>query len=158
MRQVVTVPDTRLRQPCEQVKTLDSSIRSLAHELLDLMHAINSTSLRAYGMAGPQLGECVQVFVVATPALELVAINPVVTKTYGEHSWIEGCLSLPDAFFMVRRPKLIKFQYLGLDGEIHAAKFHDDYAGVIEHEIQHLSGIMIDTIGSRISREAIFQT
>jgi peptide deformylase len=158
MRLIITAPDPRLRTPCERVKTLDSSIIALSEELLSLLKSINSPRLLAYGLAGPQLGESVQIFVVATPAIKLIAINPEVTKTYGEHSWIEGCLSLPNSYYKVRRPKLIKFQYLGLDGEIHAAKFHDDYAGVIAHEIDHLSGVCIDTIGTPISRDRIFQS
>ena len=113
--------------------------------------------MRSYGISAPQLGESIAVLVIDTPAIELVALNPVITKEFGYHTWIEGCLSLPGLFYAVQRPKLIKFQYLGLDGQMHAEKAHDDFAGVYQHEIQHLSGIMIDSIGHPVSRQAIYE-
>jgi len=155
MRDVVTAPDPCLRRSCKPVAMIDGYVRDLAAELLAMVHDLNFPDFRAYGIAAPQIGESIQLFVIATTAISQVVINPVVTKTYGQHSWVEGCLSLPGCFYMVTRPKLIKFQYLGLDGELHAWKFHDDYAGMFEHEIDHLSGKMIDVIGTPISKEAI---
>jgi peptide deformylase len=157
MRALVTIPDPILRQPCKQVQTVDSYICDLISEMLRFLASINVAVLRSYGVAAPQFGESIQVFVVSTPAIQLVAINPVVTKTAGVHNWIEGCLSLPGLFYAVRRPKLIKFQYLDQNGEMRSGRFHDDYAGVVQHEIQHLSGVMIDSIGMPVSRKAIFQ-
>lgn len=156
MRKVFTVPDPCLRQKCQQVNTVDEYIRELAAEMLELLHELNSPSPRAYGIAAPQVGETVQLFVISTPAIELIAINPMVTKTFGQHTWIEGCISVPGVIYRVTRPKLIKFQYLGLDGAMHAEKAHDDFSGIFEHEIQHLSGICLDEIGTPVSREAIY--
>jgi peptide deformylase len=157
MRELVTAPSSILRQPCKQVKTVDSYIRALVEDMFAFLRENNTLTTRSYGISAPQLGESISVLVIDTPAIELVALNPVVTKNFGQHTWIEGCLSLPGLFYAVRRPKLIKFQYLGLDGAIHAEKAHDDYAGVYQHEIQHLSGIMIDTIGHPVSRQAIYE-
>jgi peptide deformylase len=135
---------------------VDGYIRGLAAELLEMLQELNSPSPRAYGIAAPQVGELVQLFVISSAAIQIIVLNPVITKTFGQHTWIEGCLSLPGYFYKVTRPKLIKFQYLGLDGAMHAEKAHDDYSGIFEHEIQHLSGICIDDIGMPVSREAIF--
>ncbi len=157
MRELVSGSDPVLRQPCKQVQTVDSYIVALVDELIQYLHQVNALKLQSYGIAAPQVGESIQLFVISTPAIELVVMNPEITKTYGQHNWIEGCLSLPGQYYMVRRPKLIKFQYLGLDGQMHSGKYHDDYAGVVEHEIQHLSGTMIDDIGEWVKREAIFQ-
>jgi len=156
MLKVYTVPDPCLRHSCQQVDTVDGYIRDLAGELLELLRELNSPVPRAYGIAAPQVGESVQLFVIATPAIELIAINPVVTKTFGQHTWIEACISVPGTLYRVARPKLIKFQYLGLDGAMHAEKAHDDYAGIFQHEIQHLSGICIDEIGTPVSRQVIY--
>jgi peptide deformylase len=157
MRELLVAPNTLLRQPCEPVAKIDSYIRDLVHDLLDLVERINIPEMRTYGIAAPQVGELVQLFVLSTPAVTLVALNPVIVKTHGQHDWIEACLSLPGSFYKVCRPKLIKFQYLGLDGQIHAGKFHDDFAGVCQHEIQHLSGVMIDALGRSVSRELIYR-
>jgi len=157
MRELVTAPNVILRQPCKQVKTVDSYIRALADDLLGYLHQVNALSLRSYGISAPQMGESIAVLVVSTPAIELIALNPVIIKEHGYHTWIEGCLSLPGLFYAVHRPKLIKFQYLGLDGQMHSAKYHDDYAGVFQHEIDHLSGKMIDAIGHPVSRKAIYE-
>jgi peptide deformylase len=157
MRAIVTVPNPCLRLPCKRVEVVDSYIIALARELAELLDYINTPVLRAYGLSAPQVGECVQLFVIATFAVKMVVLNPIVVKTFGIHSWVEGCLSLPNRFYMVRRPKLIKFQYLDLAGGTIRGLLRDDYAGVCQHEIQHLSGIMIDAIGSPIKREAIFR-
>lgn len=157
MRSLVGATDPVLHRSCQPVDTIDSYVRDLAAELLAFILDLQQNGMRAYGLAAPQLGEPVQVFAVASPAVKLVALNPVVTKTYGTHTWVEGCLSLPGQFYSVTRPKLIKFQYLALDGQLRAGKFHDDYAGIFQHEIQHLSGILISAIGKPISAEALCQ-
>ncbi len=156
MRQLVCEPNPILRRRCEPVADINSYICDLARELVNFIKSLNQDGLQSYGIAAPQLGEPVQLFVVATSAVELVCINPRITKMHGIHRWIEGCLSLPGKFYSVSRPKLIKFQYTGLDGETHSARFHDDYAGIFHHEIQHLDGILIDQIGIPISYRSIF--
>lgn len=156
MRKIYKLPEPCLRQPCEQVKTVDSYIRDLAIDLLEILKELNTPTPVAYGIAAPQVGESVQLFVISTPALQIIVLNPVVTKTFGQHTWIEACLSLPGQLYKVQRPKLIKFQYLGLDGAMHAEKAHDDVCGIFEHEIDHLSGICIDQKGIPVSRDLIF--
>ena len=156
MRSIVKVPDLILRQPCKPVITIDSYIRSLIQEMIDYVKYLNRNKISAYGLAASQLGEPVQLFVIQTPAVDLIAMNPVVTKRYGIHTWIESCLSIPGCFYSVVRPKLIKFHYISVMGEMRAGKFRDDYAGVVEHELQHTQGILTDTIGVPISREALF--
>jgi peptide deformylase len=158
MRALVTAPAECLRQSCEPVETVDSYIHALIADMVRLLQDINAHGFRAYGLAAPQLGELVQLFVLSTPQARLIAMNPVVIKVSGQHNWIEGCLSLPGSLYQVSRPKLIKFQYMDVDAKQRSAKFHDDFSGICQHEIDHLSGRMIDSIGKPISRKAIFQS
>ena len=139
--------DPGLRKPCEQILTINDSIRKLVGEMIELINKLNETSLVACGLAAPQVGLNISLFVIHLPSVQLVALNPVVTKTQGQYKWVEGCLSLPEKLYKVSRPKLIKFQYTNLDGEMRSAKFHNDFAGICQHEIDHLSGTMIDEIG-----------
>ena len=157
MRELISAPNTLLRQPCQPVATVDSSVLDLISDMIRFLEDLNTPVPRAYGVAAPQFGELIQLFVINYPAVTFVGINPVIVKTHGQHNSIESCLSLPGAYYMVRRPKLIKFHYIDQNGEQRAGKFHDDLANVCEHEIQHLSGKMIDETGSPISRELIYR-
>ena len=162
MREIIVDPSPQLHRVCSDIKVVDAQIRELAADMLKLIHykagpGSVTSNLRTMGLSAPQVGECVKLFIVDTEARSLVAINPVVFKVFGEHQWVEGCLSLPGQFYMVRRPKLIKFRYLDIHGEPHTEQAHDDYAGVFQHEIDHLSGIMISQSGSIVSKGSIFR-
>ena len=153
MRELVKVPDPRLRMLCSPVKSIDSLVRSLAFEL---KHYVLASKGKAVGMSAPQLGEMLNVFVIETPALSLVLINPRTIKSAGLHMQVEGCLSLPSRYFLVSRPKLLKLNYLGLDRQWHALKLHDHYAGIAWHEMNHLLGKTIDVEGQEMYADKLF--
>lgn len=155
MRTLLLDPDDRLRRICSEVKTIDSYVKALANELTDFIRRgpvkyknkkYKDWEITPLGMAAPQLGELISLFVIDTPAFSLTMINPRLIKTAGSHKLDEGCLSLPGRMFIVERPKVIKFKGLDLEGKERSIKLHDTLAQCVMHELEHLQGILVDNI------------
>ncbi len=144
MRELI-FDETKLRTVCRPVETIDAGIADLVNEMRDTVLAHqNPHLLFAVGLAAPQLGEDLNIFIIQTPPLELVAIHPLVTKIQGSSTnWNATCLSLPGVVTDTKRPKMLKFRYQDLTGEWHSAKFHDLFAVIAAHEIDHLHGRLI---------------
>jgi len=141
-------PDPRLRKICSEVETIDSYVLALAKELTDFIRhgpvKCKDWEIAPLGMAAPQLGELIKLFVIDTPAFSLTMINPRLIKTVGSHRLEEGCLSLPGRNFIVERPKLVKVRGLDLEGRERSVKLHDTLAQCVMHEMEHLHGILVD--------------
>lgn len=145
MRELLVVPDERLRQKSEAVVDPSSAyVRELAGYMLECLEPMG-----AGAFAAPQFGEMVRLFVARIQGIEIILANPQITKQVGQHIVAEGCMSIPGKIYLVRRPKLVKAKGLNLDGHIMGIKGHGLLAQVLRHEIDHLDGIMIDKIGER---------
>lgn len=138
MRKLLLDPDPRLRKICSEVTRIDGSIKELVKELRE--HIKDNI----IGLAAPQLGELIQVFVLDLKNISLVMINPRIIYEKDERQVIEGCESLPGRLFVLKRPKLIKIKGLNLEGEERAVKGRDFLAQVLRHEMGHLRGILVD--------------
>lgn len=142
---LVMFPDSRLRENCAEVKEIGNQITETVTLMLEVLEACRTAGIDTASIAAPQVGVMLRVFLIDNPALSLVAINPVITKTAGEQTRAEGCLSFPrGTTYMIKRPNVVKIHYKDLTGVEHAGKFHDLYASVVQHEIDHLNGILID--------------
>jgi peptide deformylase len=156
MRKLITVPNDKnchlLRKKCEPVKEIDSKVKSLAREMGQFMIASRAKKLRPAGLAAPQLGELVRVFafyknpLTEDEDIEYI-INPELAYEKGSRIIYESCLSIPGRTFLVKRAKLVKIRGWTLDGAIRSFRGHDLLAQVFQHELNHLDGILIDTIG-----------
>lgn len=147
-RRLVVDPDPRLRKMCADVLKIDDKILRLANELLAYIRRANKTivvgGVKPMGLAAPQLGELVRLFIIDTPNFSLTMANPRLVKTVGTHNLYEQCLSLPGREFIVARPKIVKIRGLGLDGVERTVKVHGELAQAVMHEMDHLGGILID--------------
>lgn len=140
---IIIGPDPRLNQQSKPVKAIDGHILGLVKEMLVLV----STSDRGISLAASQVGELLNLFVVKLQGQEIVAINPELVKTHGSHLVRESCLSFPGKTYELKRPKLVKMRYTGLDGKQHKVNGHDLLAQCLAHEYDHLRGVTIDQIG-----------
>lgn len=147
-RELVVVPDSRLRRECKPIENIDESIQELAKDMLAYL-----TPTKSLGFAAPQFGELVRLIVLRVRGLEVALVNPEIVKTRGEQRVIEGCRSIPRKLFGLKRPKLVKVRGLGLDGKVRSVKGHDLLAQVLMHEVNHLDGILIDKIGIYLGQE-----
>lgn len=146
--------DTALRQKTSPVKDINGEIRTIVTEMLELMRAE-----KGVGLAGPQVGIPMRIFVTHTEKDEArVFINPAIVWTSQEQvEYEEGCLSLPGLYADVVRPERIKVQAWNEKGKAFTLSASGMLARVIQHEYDHLQGMLfIDRINES-RREKIFE-
>jgi len=145
--------DRVLRQPAKRITKIDNDIRQLAREMLQTMYSSDGI-----GLAAPQVGVHKQLLVVdvdlddpATPPL--VMINPTIVKASQETCIIqEGCLSIPGVFLDVTRPEAIEVSYKDENGRPQKMTATDLVARVIQHEMDHLNGVMfVDRVDNALA-------
>ncbi len=118
------------------------------HTLVDVMHLIREKN-GGIGLAANQIGINAQVFVVGTSDWRQEFINPESIELHGEMVYLEeGCLSFPDLFVKVKRPKSITLTYFDADGTIHNNSFEGMTSRVIQHELDHLKGKTFESIAN----------
>lgn len=135
--------DRVLRQPAKRIAKVDDSIRQLAKEMLQTMY-----SSHGIGLAAPQVAVNKQLLVVDCEPDKpenppLILINPKITHFSKELCVIEeGCLSIPGVYLDVTRPKAIEVSFKNEQGKPQKIKASDLLARVIQHEMDHLNGVM----------------
>lgn len=142
-----TLPDPVLRQKAKRVKAIDGSIKKL---IANMLETVRSDPGRA-ALAAPQVGTSLRVIVIDIPDAEgIVLINPVIVKRSGERSVTEGCLSVPGYYGEVNRAKSVTVKGRDASGKEIRIKADNLLAQALEHEIDHLNGILyIDHLESR---------
>jgi len=143
---VLTVPEPVLRQKSKRVKNIDGSIRKLAGDMIETMHASSGV-----GLAAPQVGVPLRVVVIGMPGEEEFAlINPEVVRRVGERLVTEGCLSVPGYFGEIQRAQRVTVKGKDLSGKEIRIKAEELLAQALEHEIDHLNGVLyIDHLESK---------
>ncbi|MCH9683113.1 MAG: peptide deformylase [Deltaproteobacteria bacterium] len=148
---IVTYPDPRLREPTTEVTEVTDDVRELVRDLIDTMYALNGA-----GIAAIQVGRFERIFIidgrVATDkedAEPVVFINPEVVET-GNGTVVaeEGCLSFPNVFVDVKRPRWAKVRAMNVEGETFEWEGDGLLGRALQHEHDHLTGkLMIDLVG-----------
>ena len=143
MYELIKVPDPILRQKAKPVNKIDGSVKKIAEHMKSQLEP-----LEAGGLAAPQFGQLVRVIVVKFDSMtNLAIVNPEVVKERGQHIVTEGCRSIPRRWYTVRRPKIVKVRGLDLHGAGITVRSSGFLAQVLRHEIDHLDGVLIDSIG-----------
>ena len=145
---IVDIKDPVLRKKAKHIAQVDKKIRSLISDMQETLRAQKDPE--DIGLAAPQVGKSLAMFVVDFENLKKVVINPVIldqhqpkTKVPSKRSkLLEGCLSLPNYYSPIRRGNYIKIKYLDIDGKEVIEDFHNFNAQVIQHEIDHLNGVL----------------
>ena len=158
IRKIVKYGTESLRQPSKEVHKVSQKIKTLVQDLMDTMYAQNGV-----GLAAPQIGENVRVFVIDVstgnePLNPIVFINPKIIKKSGACISHEGCLSFPEAYTDVRRYENVMIKALDSNGRsfIMEAKDGTLLARAIQHEFDHLDGILfIDHSINRFEAEEV---
>ena len=149
-RNIVIHPDPRLRKLCPPVPDITDELRALASDMLETMY-----DAPGIGLAAPQVGVLQRLIVLdcekddgATPR-PLVMFNPEVTAASEETgSYEEGCLSIPEHYAEVTRPKQVEVSGLDENGKLHSEGFDGLWATCVQHEIDHLNDkLFIDYLG-----------
>jgi len=141
------LPDPVLRQKAKKVSVIDSSIQRLIDDMIETMQAS-----KGVGLAAPQVGVSLRVVVVQMPGSEepVAIINPKIVKRSGEREVTEGCLSVPGYAGEIKRSISVTVKGRNRQGEAIRLKTTGLMAEALEHELDHLNGILyIDHIESQ---------
>jgi peptide deformylase len=135
--EILTFPNPILLANAQVVARVSSPIQRLAHNMLETMYAASGI-----GLAAPQVGVQKRVIVVDVGENPLVLVNPTIAAAEGEQLGLEGCLSLPDLVGEVRRAEWVTVK--GLNGQGRPVRLQGKglLARVLQHEIDHLDGIL----------------
>ena len=128
--------DPILRQSTVPVKEITAELRTLVADMFETMH-----HARGIGLAAPQVGRAERLAVIEIENEPLVVINPEIVETSsGKAKAEEGCLSIPDIYADVERPKDVVVRAMDLDGKTYEVQATDLLARCLQHEIDHLDG------------------
>jgi peptide deformylase len=161
LRTIITLPDPRLRLVCKPIVSVDDSVRALMDDMLETMYDAPGIGLAAIQIAVQQR---VIVMDVAkrkddSAAFEPMCLaNPEILWASEEFStYEEGCLSIPDYYEEVERPARVRVGYLDREGRRQEIEADDILATCLQHEIDHLNGVLFIDHISRLKRERIFK-
>jgi len=133
------LPEPVLRQKAKRVRIIDNSIQKLINDMIETMHAVPGR----VGLAAPQVGVSLRVFVIGIPDEEDIAlINPEIVRRTGERLVEEGCLSIPGYVGQIKRAVSVKVKGRDQNGKEIRIKANDLLAQALEHEIDHLNGVL----------------
>jgi peptide deformylase len=158
LRDILKIPDKRLRLVSEPVKRIDAGIRALADDMFETMY-----DAPGIGLAAIQIGIAKRVVVMDLSKKDeaqapQVFINPEVTWTSEETSTHEeGCLSIPDYYEEVERPQRVKVEYLDLDGKAHEIEADGLLATCLQHEVDHTNGVLFIDHISKLKRDRVIK-
>jgi peptide deformylase len=148
-------PNPVLKQKTRPIQKIDPKILQLVHDMAETMY-----SAPGVGLAAPQVGHSLRLAVIdVTPADQpknlMVLINPEILAAEGECTWQEGCLSVPDCSEEVKRKKQVVVRYQNLRGETEEIAGEGLLAIALQHEIDHLDGILFIDRLSPLKRRLI---
>ena len=156
IKPLIILPDPILRQVSKPVERVDGPLRKLADDMLATMY-----DAPGIGLAAIQIGEPVRMLVIdlakedETPAPH-VFINPEILSSADTRSvYEEGCLSIPDYYAEVERPASVRVKYLDRDGKLQEIEAEGLMATCLQHEIDHLNGVLFIDHISKLKRDMV---
>jgi peptide deformylase len=158
IRPIVILPDARLRKPSKAVARIDAKVKKLIEDMFDTMY-----EAPGIGLAAVQVGEPVRVIVVDPTRGDeekkpVAMINPEIVWSSDEtEPYEEGCLSIPEETYEVERPVRIRVKFRDLDGEDQELEADGLFARVIQHEVDHINGVLFIDHLSRLKRDRVIK-
>ena len=158
IRPILIIPDARLRAVAEPIVAVDDEIKALAKDMLDTMY-----DAPGIGLAAPQIGVLKRIVVMdlakddETPD-PIVMINPEITR-FSDETVVteEGCLSIPDLFYEVERPAEVTVRYIDIEGNEVVREAGERLAICVQHELDHLDGVLYIDYLSRLKRDRVIK-
>jgi peptide deformylase len=158
VREIIQIPDKRLRLVSEPVKRVDAAVRKLVEDMFETMY-----DAPGIGLAAIQIGIAKRVVTMDLSKKEgshepQVFINPeIVWASPDKATHEEGCLSIPEFYEEVERPSAVKIKYLDLDGKTHEEEAAGLFATCIQHEIDHINGVLFIDYISKLKRDRVIK-
>jgi len=158
LRPILILPDPQLRLVSEPVVTIDGEIHRLIDDMFETMYDAPGIGLAAIQIGVPKRVVTVDVAKKDEPRAPQVFINPEIIGKSEEFSvYEEGCLSIPDIHEDVERPDRVRVRYLDRDGKQQEIEADDLLATCLQHEIDHLNGVLFIDHISKLKRDYILK-
>lgn len=135
LRKILTVEEAALHKVCKPVTKFDKKLHELLDDMAETLYDANGV-----GLAAPQIGILRRVVVIDTGEAIVELINPEILETSGEQDGIEGCLSVPGEYWLVKRPNVVRAKAQDRDGEWFEIEGEELIARCLCHECDHLDG------------------
>lgn len=148
IRKIMTVKEPCLHKVCRPVEKFDGKLHKLLDDMKETLLDANGV-----GLAAPQVGILRRVVVVDTGEEMLELVNPELLETSGEQEGVEGCLSVPGKYGLVKRPMVAKVRAQDRDGNWFEVEGEELIARCFCHEIDHLDGIVYTEVMERFLTE-----
>src|SRR5678810_541669 len=154
LREILVVPDPVLKKVSEPVAGVDDALRALMDDMLETMYAAPGIGLAAIQVGVPKRVIVMDLAREGEPPAPRYFINPEILWASEETApYEEGCLSVPEIFDEVERPSHVKLRYLDYDGKTVEEDAEGLFAVCIQHEMDHLEGVLFIDYLSRLKRE-----
>ncbi|RCS24799.1 peptide deformylase [Phyllobacterium salinisoli] len=156
IKPLVILPDPILRQVSKPVERIDDQLRAFADDMLETMY-----DAPGIGLAAIQVGEPLRMLVIDLSKEDeekapQIFINPQILSFSDERSvYEEGCLSIPDYYAEVERPASVRVSYLDREGKAHEIAAEGLMATCLQHEIDHLNGVLFIDYISKLKRDMV---
>ena len=148
LRKILTDKDPALHKVCKPVTAFDKKLHKLLDDMAETLEEANGV-----GLAAPQVGILRRVVIVDTGEEILELVNPTLIETDGEQEGIEGCLSVPGRYGLVKRPMYAKVRAQDRFGDWYEAEGEELIARCFCHELDHLDGIVYTQVMDRFLTE-----
>jgi peptide deformylase len=158
LRSIITLPDPKLRLVSAPLERVDDSLRNLMDDMRESMYAAPGI-----GLAAIQIAEPIRLIVVDTtksdePRQPLYFVNPEILWSSDERRvYEEGCLSIPEYYEEVERPVSVRVRYVDRGGERQELLAEGLLATVLQHEIDHLDGVLFIDHISKLKRDRVIK-
>ena len=158
IKDIITVPDEILKKISEPVEKVSVNEKKLINDLFETMY-----QSKGIGLAAVQVGILKRILVVDVSGKDeknnpLCFINPKIKKVSNETSlYEEGCLSIPDTFIEIERPKICEIEYVDINSKVKNLKCDGLLSTCLQHEINHLDGKLIIDHLSKLKRDIIIK-
>ena len=158
IRDILIIPEKKLRLISEPIKAFDKPLRALVDDMFETMY-----EAPGIGLAAIQIGEPVRVITIDVakkddPKEPQVFINPEIVWSSDETStYEEGCLSIPEYYEEVERPAQVRVKYFDADGKAHEIEADGLLATCLQHEIDHINGVLFIDHISKLKRDRVIK-
>ncbi len=158
IRPILILPDAALRQVCEPVKSVDDSVRKLMDDMVETMHDAPGIGLAAIQIGEPRRLVVIDLAKKDEPPQVQYFVNPEIVWSSEEKSvYEEGCLSIPEYYEEVERPARIRARFLDRDGAAREIEAEGLLATALQHEIDHLNGVLFIDHISKLKRDRVIK-
>jgi peptide deformylase len=158
LRHIITLPDPKLRLVSKPIERIDGPIRKLIDDMIETMHDAPGVGLAAIQIAEPIRLLVVDVAKKEEPPAPQVFVNPrILWRSEERSTYEEGCLSIPEYYAEVERPASVRVQALGRDGTRREVLAEGLLSTVLQHEIDHLDGVLFIDYISKLKRDRVIK-